>query len=195
MYALASRDSTFRVQRPWEADDRERSLLGLYFTFTLTNTVVQQHCSPPPPSPDVSLTCARMTYSPGAAKVAAVVASRKTVAVRVVMSGMCGCANVTSPGPRCFRQFTVMSGGVGVMSEGAGAVAPALRVPPITCPDSRVPRPTRGCARRAPPRPRSPASEHPTPTASVKPDGRQHLPASARFPPAVRSSSVHPAGT
>src|SRR4030095_15242463 len=79
-------------------------------TFTFTCRFVQQHWSPPPPSPLASFNCARRTHSPGSVKVAVVVAfpvkspgfsnifgvSASTTTIGV------GGANVTAPvdGPR-----------------------------------------------------------------------------------------------
>src|SRR5262245_40733406 len=97
----------------------------------MTCAEVQQHWSPPPPSPELSLIWARSQYSPGALKVAVVTASRNLLASPPFISAIVSSAIFTSPGPRYFFQRILISPR---RSRAAAAPPPCVRgvKPPAT---------------------------------------------------------------
>src|SRR6266542_2534807 len=96
-----------------------------YLTLTAMCALVQQHWNPPPPSPVESLPCTRRTYSPGALKVAAVVALPPSSTATVGL----GFSNFTEPGPRNIVHVIAIGGG-GVNANSGVPAAPAPRAAP-----------------------------------------------------------------
>ncbi len=95
-------------------------------TVTFTWTLVQQHWEPPPPSPEVSFSCARSTYSPGSVNVAVVVAFPSALAI----SGL-ALPKLTGPGPRNLLQVSESGGkrkAAGPSSVCASSLAHTVRV-------------------------------------------------------------------
>src|SRR5665213_2186534 len=72
------------------------SYLAAALTVTFTWAFVQQHCSPPPPSPLWSLPWTRSTYSPGVSNLSLV----SVLPAFAASTGGLAFANVTTPGPR-----------------------------------------------------------------------------------------------
>src|SRR6266487_1387074 len=124
-----------------------------YLTLTATCALVQQHWNPPPPSPVESLPCTRRMYSPGALKVAVVLALPPS---SIAIFGL-GFSNFTAPGPRNIVHVNAIGGG-GVNSGGAPA--------PPGAPAAPRPRPApRPCAPAA----ASPAAASPAAAAAPRP--------------------------
>src|SRR5262245_51519976 len=103
------RPATF-MAGPTRPKDQGRRTKVDYLTVTLTSAFVQQHCSPPPPSPESSLTCARSMYSPGVLNVAVVEASITLLVSPPLNNLMESSANFTAADPRWTFHVTVTSG-------------------------------------------------------------------------------------
>src|SRR6478735_62226 len=68
-------ESRLPISNEQSAISNQQSAISNHLTLTCTSMLLQQHRSPPPPSPVSSFACARSTYEPGALNVAVVVAS------------------------------------------------------------------------------------------------------------------------